>query len=149
MSGAPSPELDPDIGDDARTAPSHALLLCAIAAGGAVGTLGRWSLGKAIPTDGYGFSWATFIANLTGAFALGLLIAVVARRLPHTHYVRPALGTGVLGGFTTFSTFMVETAQRLDHGHVVLAFSYVALSLIGGLVLSAAGLVLGSRVPAS
>jgi CrcB protein len=145
MSVPVDPAIDPEVGADALTAPSRATLLTVIGVGGALGTLARYELGVHLTTVGYGWSWATFIANLTGAFALGLLVALVSRRWPRSHYLRPALGTGVLGGYTTFSTYLVETVQRLDHGHVGLALLYVAATLVGGIALSFAGLALGSR----
>src|SRR4051812_27272593 len=102
-------ELDPDVGRDALTAPHPAVLLTLIGLGGALGTLGRYELGLHWRTAGdHGWSWATFVANLTGAFLLGLLVSLVARHRPSrpsAHYLRPALGTGVLGGWTTFSTY--------------------------------------------
>ncbi|BEP12815.1 fluoride efflux transporter CrcB [Acidothermaceae bacterium B102] len=145
MSVPVDPPIDPDVGTDALTAPSRAALLTVIGVGGALGTLARYELGVHLTTIGYGWSWATFIANLTGAFALGLLVALVSRHWPHSHYLRPALGTGVLGGYTTFSTYLVETVQRLDHGHAGLALLYVVVTLVGGIALSFAGLALGSR----
>ena len=149
MTDAPGPvhedELDPDVGLDALTAPHPAVLLSVIALGGAVGTLGRYELGLHWRTAGdYGWSWATFVANLTGAFLLGLLVSLVARHWPASHYLRPALGTGVLGGWTTFSTYEVETVLRLRHGHVGIAVAYVLLTLVLGLALAAAGLAAGN-----
>ena len=145
MSVPVDPPIDPDVGTDALTAPSRATLLTVIGVGGALGTLARYELGVYLRTVGYGWSWATFIANLTGAFALGLLVAMAGRHWPRSHYLRPALGTGVLGGYTTFSTYLVETVQRLDHGHAGLALLYVVSTLVGGVLLSFAGLAAGSR----
>jgi CrcB protein len=144
MSGAVDPDLDPDLGADALTAPSPGILFTVIGVGGAVGTLARYELGQTWHTTGsYGFSWATFVANLSGAFLLGLLIAVCGRWWPHAHYLRPALGTGLLGGYTTFSTYTVETVLRLDHGHSALGLGYLVLTLLGGLTAAVAGLALG------
>ncbi|MDX6221913.1 MAG: fluoride exporter [Frankiales bacterium] len=144
MSSAVDPELDPDVGADATAAASYPLLLAVIAAGGALGTLARYELGVHLRTAGsYGFSYATLVANLSGAFALGLLVAVVARHWPRSHYLRPALGTGVLGGYTTFSTLMVETVQRLDHGHASTGVLYLVVTVAGGLAAALAGMALG------
>jgi CrcB protein len=143
MTGAVDPNLDPDVGPDALTAPSRPLLLTVIGVGGALGTLARYELGLHLTTIGYGWSWATLIANLTGAFALGLLVALAGRYRPRSHYLRPALGTGVLGGFTTFSTYMVETVDRLDHGHAALGLSYAVVTLVAGLTLAFAGMAVG------
>ena len=107
---------------------------------------GRWpryGLSQIGTPGEYGFSYATFVANVTGAFALGLLVAACARRWPSAHYVRPALGTGMLGGYTTFSTYLVEAVLRIDHGRTAIALSYVVLSLAVGLAAAFAGLALG------
>jgi CrcB protein len=145
VTDASDAELDPDVGRDARTAPRQELLLAAIGVGGALGTIARYELAAHWTTTGrYGWSWATFVANLTGAFLLGLLVSLVARNWPRSHYLRPALGTGVLGGWTTFSTYEVETVLRLDHGHVGIAVAYAVLTLLLGLTLAAAGLAAGN-----
>jgi CrcB protein len=144
MSGAVDPDLDPDVGVDALAAPSSAILLTVIGVGGAVGTLARYELGLAWHTSGsYGFSWATFVANLSGAFLLGALISLCGRRWPRAHYIRPALGTGLLGGYTTFSTYLVETVLRLDHGHSAVAAIYLLLTLAGGIAAAVTGLAVG------
>lgn len=138
-------ELDPDVGLDALTAPHPSLLLAAIGVGGALGTLLRYELGLHWHTAGdYGWSWATFVANLTGAFLLGLLVSLVARFWPASHLLRPALGTGVLGGWTTFSTYEVETVLRLRHGHVGTGLAYVLVTLVLGVALAAGGLAFGN-----
>ena len=145
MTGTAGFEVDPDEAADAAV-PSRLRLLVVVAAGGSLGTLARYELGTHLRTAGsYGFPWATLLANLSGAFALGLLIGLAGRRWPRSPYLRPALGTGFLGGFTTFSTYAVESVQRLDHGHTVLAFGYLMLTLAGGLVLAGAGLAAGGR----
>lgn len=144
MSGAVDPDLDPDVGADALSAPSTVILLTVIGVGGAIGTVARYELGRHWATSGsYGFPWATFVANLSGALLLGLLVACCARLWPTAHYLRPALGTGVLGGYTTFSTYLVETVLRIDHGHAGLAVFYVLATLVGGLAAVFAGLALG------
>lgn len=138
-------ELDPDVGLDALTAPHPGLVLAAIGVGGALGTLARYEIELHWRTTGdYGWSWATFVANLTGAFLLGLLVSLVARFRPGSHLLRPALGTGVLGGWTTFSTYEVETVLRLRHGHVGIGVAYLLVTLVLGLALAAAGLAAGN-----
>jgi CrcB protein len=138
-------ELDPDVGLDALTAPHLALLLTAIGVGGALGTVARYEIELHWRTaSDYAWSWATFTANLSGAFLLGLLVSLVARHRPTSHYLRPALGTGVLGGWTTFSTYEVETVLRLDHRHAVLGVAYALVTLVVGLLLAAAGLAVGN-----
>ncbi len=140
MTSAVEPPVDPDL----AAAPSRPLLLTVVGVGGALGTLARYELSAHLHTMGrYGFSYATFLANLSGAFLLGLLVALIGRYWPRQVYLRPALGTGVLGGFTTFSTYLVETDLRLAHGHAPVALLYVLGTLACGLVAAYAGLALG------
>jgi CrcB protein len=142
MTSAVDPQIDPDLAE----APSRPLLLSVIGIGGALGTLARYELGRHLrTTGGYGFSYATFLANVAGAFLLGLLVALAARFWPDGDYVRPALGTGVLGGFTTFSTYLVETDLRLTHGHAPLGLLYLLGTLTCGLLAAWSGLLLGGR----
>ena len=103
-----------------------------VAVGGALGALARFGISTALTS-----SWATVLVNLVGCLLLGLLVG--ARR--EDLLLRAFAGTGVLGGFTTMSTFAVE-ADRLDPGAAV---AYVAVSVVGGLALARVGLRLASR----
>ncbi len=106
----------------------------AIAAGGALGALGRYGLSLALPTDAEGFPWATFTANVTGCLLIGVLMVVLTdgSRRPH-RLARPFLGVGVLGGFTTFSTYTVETQQLIVGGAPGLGFAYLFGTLAAAL----------------
>lgn len=108
-----------------------------VAAGGTVGTAARLGLGLALPDAG-GFPVAVLLANVLGA----VLIGVLAARLPASTDLRLALGTGVLGGFTTYSAFMTGTVE-LWADAPVLAAAYAVGSLVLGLVGAALGLRLG------
>ncbi|MGI8645390.1 MAG: fluoride efflux transporter FluC, partial [Nocardioides sp.] len=89
--------------------PLTASMLAAVAAGGAAGAVLRWGLDVAVP-DGGGFPWTTFAINLSGSFVLALLpVRVAAQRRP---LLALALGPGVLGGYTTLSTY-AEQARAL------------------------------------
>lgn len=105
-------------------------VLLVVALGGALGSLGRWSLAEMWPV-GDGFPLATFTANVTGAFALGVVLVLADRLNPHhvwTRLWRPFWGTGVLGGFTTFSAVAVEvTSRSLDA-----SITYVVVSVLAG-----------------
>src|SRR5437879_3720305 len=79
--------------------------LLAIALGGAVGGLARYGVGRAMSAPDRGWPWSTFMVNVSGAFALALLLVVVLEVLPPHRYVRPLLGTGFLGAYTTFGTW--------------------------------------------
>ncbi|MFC4098142.1 fluoride efflux transporter CrcB [Paenibacillus xanthanilyticus] len=115
----------------------------ALAAGGFAGTLLRYWLGEAIPTLGDGFPLGILIINLLGCFALGVLFAATPGRWSLPPQVRLGLGTGVMGAFTTFSTFSVQSADLVRSGHGVTAGLYIALSVVGGLALAFAGARLG------
>lgn len=108
-----------------------------VALGGTVGTAGRLALGLLIPENG-GIPLAVLIANIVGA----LLIGILAARLPSSSGIRLFLGTGMLGGFTTYSSFMTGTLA-LWADAPVLAAAYAIGSLALGLAAAALGLRLG------
>jgi CrcB protein len=108
--------------------------LAAIFAGGCAGAVARALLGEALPHDPDAWPWATFAANVSGAFLLGWLATRLQERLPPSAYRRPLLGTGLCGAFTTFSTLQVELLDMLDAGRDGLAAAYAAISLAAGCV---------------
>jgi fluoride exporter len=113
---------------------SHADVMAVISAGGALGSLGRWGVGELLPWSGRGFPWATFVVNVSGALALGVLMVLVVDVWSARRYVRPFVGVGVLGGWTTFSTYVLEARDLLADGRPATAFAYVGGSLVAGLV---------------
>jgi CrcB protein len=113
--------------------------ILAIAAGGALGTLARYVVGRAIPAPLTGFPWRTFSVNVVGSLALGVIITLVTERWPPTRYVRPFAAIGFCGGFTTFSTLMVEVDQRFQYGRPELAIVYLLVSLVAGVLAAAVG----------
>ncbi|MCK9823516.1 CrcB family protein [Nocardioides cavernae] len=135
--------IDPDV-DGPGVLRSHADVLAVIAAGGALGSVARWAVGEALPADSHGFPWSTFVENCTGAFALGALMVLVLDVWPPHRYLRPFLGVGVLGGYTTFSTYMLDARGLLAAGHEVTAFAYLAGTLLVGLLAVWLGIV-GAR----
>lgn len=104
----------------------------AIFVGGFIGAAARAELAQALPATTGRWPWATFIANVLGAFLLGYFTTRLQERLPLSAYRRPLLGTGFCGGLTTFSTMQVELLQMLDAGEVALAVSYAAASILAG-----------------
>jgi CrcB protein len=106
--------------------------LAAIFAGGVAGTLARAGLAQALPHAAGAWPWATFAANLAGAFVLGFAVTRLQERLPLSRYRRPFVGTGLCGALTTFSTVQLELLRMLDHGRDALALGYVAATLAGG-----------------
>lgn len=115
----------------------HLRRLLLVAAGGTFGTAARLGLGLVLP-DAAGFPVAVFVANILGA----LLIGVLAARLPASTDLRLMLGTGVLGGFTTYSAFMTGTLALWAEAPL-LAAGYAVGSLVLGLGAAALGLRLG------
>ncbi|HEX8122184.1 MAG TPA: fluoride efflux transporter CrcB [Solirubrobacteraceae bacterium] len=106
--------------------------IAAIFAGGCIGALARAGLVEALPRDASQWPWATFAANLAGAFALGYLATRLQERLPPSAYRRPFAGTGVCGALTTFSTMQLELLLMLDHARYGLAAAYATASVLAG-----------------
>jgi CrcB protein len=109
-------------------------ILAVIAAGGALGALARWGLAVAVPRPPGGFPWATFTANVTGCLLIGLLMVFVVEVWPPRRLLRPFLGVGVLGGYTTFSAYALDALRLATEGHLALAGAYLLASIVAGLV---------------
>ena len=114
-------------------------VLAAIAAGGSIGSVARYGLASALPHRPTQFPWATFVTNLAGCFAIGVLMVVVAEVLPGRPLLRPFLGVGVLGGFTTFSTYALEIQRMVDAGARGAALAYLAGTVAAALAAAYAG----------
>jgi CrcB protein len=110
--------------------------------GGAVGSIARYAIG--LNVDQSHFPWATLGINLSGAFALGLFLTVA---LGHVSIaVMTPIAVGVLGGYTTFSTYAWEGFTFSRTGRAGLALIYIAVSTIGGLFAAWGGYTLGRAV---
>ena len=117
----------------------HGLILGVIALGGGLGALARYGLAQLWPTHPGRFPWATFVTNVLGCLLIGVLMVLVTEVWAAHPLVRPFLGVGFLGGFTTFSTYAVETRGLLTPGTIGLAFVYVAGTLVAALLATLAG----------
>jgi len=124
--------------------------LAAIFAGGFIGAIARAELGDLLSAGGPGWPWATFIANIAGAFLLGYFATRLQERLPLSAYRRPFLGTGICGALTTFSTMQIELLRMLDADRIGLAIGYAGASILLGFgaVVIATNLVRRTVVPA-
>ncbi len=123
--------------------------LAVVAVGGAIGTLGRYCVGLVFPVSPAGWPVATFMVNLVGAFALGLLLEALLRTGPDSgrrYLLRLAAGTGMLGAFTTYSTFAVDVILLVRDGSLVLAAAYAVLSVLFGVCAAGAGIVVSARI---
>jgi fluoride exporter len=147
--------IDPDLAPDDPGEPSETHhptvhvhrarqldVVAAVAAGGFLGALGRYELALAWPTGSGRFPWTTFTINVSGAFVLGLVLTVLLERIGPTRYVRPFFCVGVLGAWTTMSTFGVETDLLLRGGHVMTAIVYVLATLLVGNAVSSVGMAI-------
>ena len=132
----------PGLGPRGEVWPGPGVLL-AVSAGGALGALARFGVVRLVPPDDLGVAWATLSANVAGSLLLGVLTAVTIARFPSHRYLRPLLGVGVLGSFTTYSTLAVEIETRLGLGSVAPAVGYGLVSVAAGVAAAAAGLWLG------
>ncbi|HEY0301380.1 MAG TPA: fluoride efflux transporter CrcB [Rhizomicrobium sp.] len=110
-------------------------ILIAIALGGAIGSLARYFVASAIPSPG-GFPLGIFIVNITGGFLMGVIVEASALKLNLTPDIRAFLTVGILGGYTTFSTFSLDSVLLLQRG----AYGGAALYIGGSVVLSIAAL---------
>lgn len=122
-----------------RTGPSLAAVGY-VFLGGAVGASLRYLFEKwwAPPTPPE-FPWVTLMINLTGAFALAFVTVLASTALRDRPWLSPLVGTGLLGGFTTWSTFVVENNQLLGDREFAVSIGYMAASLLGGLCTALAG----------
>ena len=122
-------------------------MLAVIALGGMLGAAARYGLAQLLPTTAGRFPWATFVENLAGSFLLGALLVLILERFPPSRYLRPFLATGVLGAFTTMSTYQLETALLIKDGHRLTGAVYACSSLAAGLALAYAGIHAGRLTP--
>ncbi|WP_341718727.1 fluoride efflux transporter CrcB [Micromonospora sp. FIMYZ51] len=141
------PPIDPDVDlgiarQRAELRVGSTSLLAAIAVGGAVGALARHGLAVALPHPPAGFPWATFAVNVSGCLLIGVLMVLITELWRAPRLVRPFLGVGVLGGYTTFSTYAVEVQQAVAAGAARTALLYLAGTLVAALVAVRLGLTL-------
>jgi CrcB protein len=108
-------------------------VLAAISAGGVLGALARYGLGVAFPAGPGRFPWATFGINVSGCLLIGVLMVLVTEVWAGRRHLRPFLGVGVLGGYTTFSTYIVDIQRLVAAGAAPTALAYLAGTLVAGL----------------
>ncbi len=119
----------------------HILL---VAIGGATGSVARYLAGIAMTRWlGMGFPWGTITVNIVGSFMIGLLTELLARRFSASMEMQMLLVVGFLGGFTTFSSFSLDTMALFERGESHLALAYVGASLVLSLSAAFGGLALG------
>jgi len=103
----------------------------AVAIGGAFGAVLRYGVNIAsVAMFGHGYPWGTLIVNIVGSFAMGVLIAALAHYTQPAPFLKPFLVTGLLGAFTTFSTFSLDTVSLWERGLALQSAGYIFLSVI-------------------
>jgi len=105
-------------------------LLTVIALGGAVGAEGRYGVGLIFPHGQGQFPWSTVLINASGCLLIGALMVLLSELTSPHRLARPFLGVGVLGGYTTFSTFAVDAQQLVAAGHLWRAVAYVSTMVV-------------------
>jgi CrcB protein len=135
--------VDPDTGTVIGREPIWDVVLV-IAVGGAIGGGARYLLSTVIQHER--FPWATFAANVIGCLLLGVVMVLVLEKWQPHRYARPFMAVGVLGGFTTFSAYTLETHALLMQGRVPAALAYLFGSLAVGILATWGGISLTRRV---
>jgi CrcB protein len=123
-------------------------LLGAISCGGVLGALARYGLQVAFPHATDQFGWATLSVNVSGCLLIGVLAVIIAGAPGAHRLLRPFLVTGVLGGYTTFSTYVVDIQRALLAGAPRTALLYGAATLVGSLAAAWAGMRAGDAIVA-
>jgi CrcB protein len=145
------PFLDPDVDREEPSLPYRAwpslpaAHIAVVFGGGILGGLARYGIGVAWPAPGGTFPTAILVVNTVGAFVLAVIVSVVALRSAPS-YLRPLLGTGFCGAFTTFSSVVTADDLLFAHAHAGIAIGYLAASLAAGLSAVYAGMSLTGRV---
>ncbi|MEV6892399.1 fluoride efflux transporter CrcB [Kribbella sp. NPDC051137] len=128
-------DSDVDLRVDGRARRAHdPAILGVIAVGGALGATARYLISLGWPTPAGGFPVNTFVINIVGCGLIGILMVLVTDVFTQQRLVRPFLGTGVLGGFTTFSTYAVDIEKLVTGGHAGTGLLYLAATVVGALL---------------
>ncbi|MCX5384256.1 CrcB family protein [Streptomyces sp. NBC_00083] len=131
------PDIDPDLLPASADAAAHGLgpVVAVVALGGAIGACGRYGASLLWPTPPGSFPWTTLLVNGVGCALIGVFMVVITEVWTAHRLVRPFFGTGVLGGFTTFSTYAVDVRGFLADGAPGTGLAYMALTLLVALVM--------------
>ncbi|MFC5663028.1 fluoride efflux transporter CrcB [Kitasatospora misakiensis] len=117
-----------------------------VAVGGALGAVARYGAGLLWPTGPSAFPWTTLLVNAVGCAVIGVFLVVITEGRPAHPLLRPFFGTGVLGGFTTFSTYAVDVRRLLAEGRPGPAVAYLGLTLLAALAAVWAAAVVTRRL---
>ena len=121
-------------------------VLGVVSLGGVLGAEARYTVSLWLPHGPAQLAVGTWLVNTSGCFLIGVLMVLIARRFPGQSLIRPFVGVGILGGYTTFSTSVVDVQQAAAHGAPGTALLYLAATLVGALVAVWAGTALTELV---
>ena len=124
-----------------RTSGATTDVLAVIAAGGVLGAEARYAVGVLLPHSRDAWPWSTLLVNLSGCVLIGALMVVIIELAYGHRLLRPFLGVGVLGGYTTFSTATVETLSLMSAGRPGAAVGYVVATPVLSVLGCGAGVV--------
>lgn len=113
----------------------------AVIVGGILGAEARYGLSVALPHAPSGFPWSTVYINIMGCFCLGILMSMLNQLASPHRLVRPLVGIGIIGGFTTFSTFTVDAERLIQHHRPGIALLYVLCTLLAAAAATAAATI--------
>ncbi len=126
---------------------SGSFIWVAVATGGAFGAMARHGVSRlSLHFLGPNFPWGTLAANITGSFAMGLVIVWLSTREPHTPALRAFLTVGLLGAFTTFSTFSLDVVTLYRDRTLMIAGAYLLVSVFLSIIGLLIGLILGRQI---
>lgn len=130
--------IDPDAEPAAPSrwrgpARGQSAVVAVVAAGGALGAATRYGAGLLWPTAPGAFPWTTLAVNVAGCAAIGVLMVLISEVWAAHRLVRPFFGTGVLGGFTTFSTYAADIQRLVAGGRAQVGLAYLAATLLAAL----------------
>ncbi|MFI2435810.1 fluoride efflux transporter CrcB [Streptomyces sp. NPDC018693] len=108
-------------------------VVAAVALGGGLGATARYAAAQWWPTPPDAFPWTTLWVNVAGCAVIGVFLVLITEVISAHRLLRPFFGTGVLGGFTTFSTYAVDAQRLFDEGHPGTALAYLAATLLAAL----------------
>ncbi|MEU3373925.1 fluoride efflux transporter CrcB [Streptomyces sp. NPDC006711] len=132
--GRAEPGIDPDLPPRRAGATAHlGPVVAVVALGGAIGGCARYGASLLWPTAPGSFPWTTLLVNGVGCAVIGVFMVVITDVWAAHRLVRPFFGTGVLGGFTTFSTYAVDIQKLMADGRPRTAIAYLALTLLTAL----------------
>ena len=123
-------------------------VLAAIAVGGSIGAFARYEAGLHWPARTGSFPTTTFVINTSGALLIGLFLVLIVERWSSPRLARPFVCVGVLGAWTTMSTFATETDLLVRDGHTATALAYVLCTIAAGLTATWLGMSVGRRYAA-